>query len=395
MPLLEKSFDDFVNDQVNAMQAVASRILNFSDGSIFRAFVESNAGNSIWLESIVAYLLSVTRLQTSFGNDVDTFVGQFQLTRNPATPAFGLVTFSRSVTDQAAIIPAGDFDTSISQGALVYSGANQVTYSVYIDTTNPNYNPDLVAYIIPISVASANIPVVALMPGSIGNALANQITTISSAISYVDRVTNPSDFTNGQDQESDAALKVRFVLYLNSLSKATEQALQAAILSIAGVKRYLLVENQNLDTSTHYGFFYAVVDDGTGHASSELQGNVQAILYATRGLTIAFSVYPPTPVTIDYIVHVFTDGSVPDATVQAAVVSALETYLSTRTFNDLYAWSDIPRIIYDVNNKFVNPQSLSPILNVKNWTQNGATDDIILTGTQIGVPGTITVVMNA
>lgn len=394
MPLVEKSFNELVDDQINAMQGVAQQLLNFNTGSVFRAFIESNAGNSLWLESIVAFLLSVTRLQTSQGNDVDTFVEQFQLYRIPATPAFGIVTFSRNDTSQAAVIPAGTFDTTV-QGALVYASANGVSYSVYADSDNPNYDPTLNSYVIPVGISSADVPVVALMPGAVGNVLAGLINTISSPLPYVSTVTNPESFDNGEDQETDAALKARFVLYINSLSKAVEQALEEAIESVLGVARYLLVENEDILGNDYVGFFYVVVDDGTGNASSQLLGNVQAAVYATRGFTIAFSVYAPIAVPIDIVAHVFTDGSVPDSNVQSAVVTALQNYISTRNFNSLYAWSDIPRVIYEANNTFVGAQNLSPIINVTNWTQNSLTSDLVLAGREIGVPGTITVIMNA
>ncbi|MES1988726.1 MAG: baseplate J/gp47 family protein, partial [Pseudomonadota bacterium] len=292
MPLPEKSFDELVSDQVNAMQAVAQRLLDFSTGSVMLAIVESNAGNSIWLEALVAYLLSITRLQTSHGENVDTFVEQFGLYRLPATPAFGEVTFSRSDTSQAAVIQAGELDLS-TQGQLVYSPSNQITYSVYADPDNPAYNPDINAYVLIVGNESVTVPVVALTPGSVGNVLAGQITIISTPINYVSSVTNENSFATGQDQESDAALKLRFVLYINSLSKATEQSLEETIESVPGVARYNLVENEDIDGNDDIGFFYAVIDDGSGNASPELLANVQLAVYADRGLTIAFSIYEP------------------------------------------------------------------------------------------------------
>lgn len=388
MPLNTKTFDQLVSDQANAMQGVARILLDFTQGSDFLATVQANAGNSLWLQGLIATLLAVARLQTSFGADADSFVEQFGLERDPATPAFNSVTFSRNLTNQTAVIAAGTFDLS-TQGALVSSSVNGITYSVYADTSNPNYDPTRKSYIIPIGISSASVPVVATTPGAVGNVVANQITTIASAIPFVDNVTNPTPFTNGEDQESDVALKVRFVLYLDSLSKATEQALQAAILGIAGVARYKLVENKDVLGNTYLGFFYAVVDDGSGNASPQLLGNVQSSLDATRGFTIAFADYAPIPFLTNIVVHVFTDGSIPDADVQTAVINALSDYIISKSFDSLFAYSVIPAIIYPIyglNNV---------ITDVTNYTLNGGVSDIQLTGRQIFVPGTLTVVMNA
>ena len=381
MPLPVKSFDELVNEQASAMQASADMPLDFSVGSILLALVQSNSGNCLWLQSLASSVLAITRLQTSTGYDVDTFVQQFGLTRKPAVPATGNVTFSRYTTTQQAIIPVG---------ALVFSITSGVNYAVVADSTNENFNPDLNAYIINIEVASATVPVQAQTPGLVGNVLANQITTISSIIPYVDAVTNEVAFTNGEDQESDAALKIRFVLYLNGLSKATYQALAAATLGVNGVQRYKLTENYDIDSNPLPGFFYDVIDDGTGNASDTLIANVSQAVDATRGFTIAFSVYAPNPITISITAHVFTDGSLPDATVQATVVSALTNYIVTQSFDALFAYSHIPGIIYGTNSS-----ANSPIFNVTNYTLNGGSTDIQLTGSQIMVPGTITVIMNA
>lgn len=377
MPLPTKSASQITNEQVAAMQAAANQPLDFSVGAILRAIVESNTGNTMWLQALVQKLLAVTRLQSSTGNDVDTFVGQFGLTRLPATPASGAVTFSRFTDTLQAVIPVG---------ALVSCVANGVTYSVTVDSANSYYHPNLNAYVIPAATASIDVPVIAQTAGAVGNVLANQITTIASVIVNVDSVTNAQPFTNGQNQESDDALKTRFVLYLDSLSKATKQALQAAVLGVEGVARYKLVENKTVSNADQPGFFYAVVDDGTGSASGTLLENVQTALDATRAFTVAFSVYAPTDVPMSISTHVFTNGSKPDETVEANVVAALENYVTAQSFDGFFAYSRIPEIIYDAD---------ASITNVNNYTLNGGTADIQLTGREIMTVGTITVVMNA
>lgn len=385
MPLPIQSFNESVNTQVAAMQASAGVPLDFSIGSILRALVESNAANSLWLESTAQKLLEVTRLTTSTGNDVDTFVEQFGLSRNPAIPAEGYVTFSRYTANLQATINVRD---------LVSSVANGVSYSVGIDETNPYYNGVLNAYILPAGINSTSVPVIATTAGTIGNILANQITTIQSVIFNIDSVTNANNFTNGVDAESDAALKIRFVLYLNSLSKATKLALISAILSVPNVERYTLIENKTISNQELLGFFYSVIDDGTGNASSQLLQNVAAELDATRGFTIGFSVYPPVDFPISFSANVFTDSSMPDVTVQNAVVAALQTYITNQGFNSTFPYSEVPRIIYETN-LTLSGQSFSPIVNVTNWTLNGGTFDVQVIGQNIPVNGTIFIQVNA
>ncbi len=385
MSLPIQSFQQIVDSQVAAMQASSKVVLDFSVGAVLRAIVESNAGNALWLESTAQTLLDVTRLTTSTGNDVDTFVEQFGLTRNPATPATGNVTLSRYTANLQA---------TINVGALVSCVTNGISYSVGIDTGNAYYNSSLNAYILPASIASISVPVTATTAGTVGNVIANQITTIQSVIVNIDSVTNPSAFTNGADAESDEELKIRFVLYLNGLSKATKIALTAAILSVSGVERQELIENEDLAGNVMLGFFYALVDDGTGNASSTLLMNVSSQLDVTRGFTIGFAAYGPTQFPMSFSAHVFTDLSMPDSTVHDAVVAALESYISSQGFDSLFPYSEVPRIIYDTN-VTLSGNTYSPITNVTNWTINGGTSDVQLTGQEIPVNGTITITVNA
>lgn len=383
MTLPIKSFNQLVNEQVSVMQAAAGMPLDFSIGSILRAIVESNSGNALWLQALIMQLLAVSRLTTSTGNDVDTFVGQFGLTRNPPVPATGNVTFSRNTTTVQATIQAAVVTDNVPVGgALVASTVNGINYMVMPDPANPDFNVSLNAYVLLAGNANITVPIQAVTAGSIGNVFSDEITIIVSVIPYVDAVNNSQPLTNGEDQESDQALKVRFVLYLNSLSKATKQAIQAAILSVPGVARYKLIENENTDTTEHLGFFYAVIDDGEGSASGPLIANVEAAIEAVRGFTIAYSVYDPIAFPIDFIVTVTNDGSVSDDSLETTVTQALETYITSSGFDALFPYSKIPEIVYD---------SSAAIINVTSYTQNAGTTDITLTGRNIATVGDITV----
>ena len=78
MPLPTKTFEQTISDQVTAIQASPqSPLTDFTIGSILRAVVESESANSLWLQAIAISILAVTRLTTSSGNDVDTFVDPF------------------------------------------------------------------------------------------------------------------------------------------------------------------------------------------------------------------------------------------------------------------------------------------------------------------------------
>jgi len=385
MPLPILSFDELVTSQVTAMQAAAGVPIDFTVGAVFRALVESNAGNGLWLQSTAQALSDVTRASTSQGNDLDTWMAQFNFFRLLAIAASGFVTFSRFTAN---------LQGTISVNALVFNVTTGVSYAVGIDATNPYFNASLNAYIVPAGISSTSVPVTATTAGTIGNSLANQITTIQSVVINFDSVTNAAAFVNGTDQETDAAFRVRFILYINSLSKATFQSIEEAVVSVKGVARYIIVENKDILDNPMPGFFYVVIDDGTGNASSILIGQVSAAVTATRGLTILFAVYAPIQFPIDITAHVFTDDSMPDATVQSAVIASLQAYVSSQGFVSLFPYSELPRIIYDTNLK-LSGMPFTPIINVNNYSLNAGTVDIQLAGRQIPVNGTMSVIINA
>ncbi|MFX7996843.1 baseplate J/gp47 family protein, partial [Acinetobacter baumannii] len=90
---------------------------------------------------------------------------------------------------------------------------------------------------------------------------------------------------------SDTALRTRFIAYVASLSKATKNAVGYAITSLKQGLVYSLVENQTYAGATQYGYFYVVVDDGTGSPSSTLLATVANAIDAVRPLTSTFGVF--------------------------------------------------------------------------------------------------------
>lgn len=377
MPLPIRTDKELLSSQVTAMQSAAGSILDFSVGSDYRAIIESNMGNSLWLQALISSLLSVTRLLTCSGVDVDTFVGDFGLKRRPGTSSFGLATFSRNTTGTVVYIPVG---------TKVLSRVNGITYSVQKDTTNTNWDIVHESYVLNLSIYAIDVPIKADSVGVITNCLANQITTISGVLPGVDAVTNAQPFVNGTNQQSDQSLKDEFILYLASLSRAVKQAIQYAVSIVPGVVRYKVVENKTILGATQLGFFYVVIDDGSGAASSDLLGNVSVSVEAYRGLTIQYAVYDPVPFPISITAHVFNENLNDETEIHDKVVAALENYITAQKFDALFAYSRVPSIIYGADNR---------ITDVTSYTLNGGILDIQLTGREIMTVGTINIIMNA
>jgi hypothetical protein len=322
-----KSFSQLVQDQINSIQSSGGLLTDFQEGSILLAIIEANAANSIWIQALISAELAITRLQSSFGNNVDTFIEQFGFRRPAAVASSGSVTFSRSDTSILSYIPA--------TSTIVSASSTNVQFTTILDTANPNYDPVTNSYVMAISAGTITVPVRCTQTGTIGNVNSGQINTINSPLTNVNTVTNASSFTNGLEAASDSQTKVDFVLYLQGLSRATYQAIQFAVLNTPTyglqVKRYQIIENKDTSNNTLYGFFFVVVDDGTGSPSNDLINAVKANIEFYRGLSIMYDVIAPVPVTMTISAQLTLNTSADTALqtqVTANVKLALNNYIN-------------------------------------------------------------------
>lgn len=368
-----KSFTTIVSDMVTAVQGRASALVDFAIGSVLRAFTESVASVVVWLEGLILVLLTTTRASTSSGSDLDSFVADFGLTRLPAQAATGQVTFARFTATMQAVIPVG---------TTVQTGDGTQQFTVIADTTQSAYNAALNAYVIAAGAGSANATVQAATAGTGGNVVANTITVIAQALTYVDTVTNALAFTNGANAESDPALRARFVAYIASLSKATKAAILNAVLGLKIGAACALTENYAYNGTYQPGYFYAVVDDGSGSPGSTFLSSAANAIDAVRPFTVQFGVFAPIIVTANVsMTATIASGYDPVAT-KATAKAAVLAYLATLSMGQMLPYTRILQIAYDA----------SPgITNITGLTINGGTSDLAATAQQRILAGTVSV----
>ncbi|WP_407058850.1 baseplate J/gp47 family protein [Ralstonia syzygii subsp. celebesensis] len=391
MAINAKDFQTLVREQVAAIQGGTSKVLvDLSVGSILRSVVEAYSAVALWLQGLILQLLATTRAATSSGTDLDSWVADYGLTRLPASPASGVVTFSRFTPTQQAVVPVG---------AIVQTADGTQQYAVTVDTTNPAYsasqggyvmaagNASVNAPVVAVSVgaagnASVNAPVVAVSVGAAGNASVNGVNTLGQAIPGVDTVTNAAAFTNGTNAESDAALRTRFIAYVASLSKATKAAVGYAATSLKQGLTYTLVENQQYNGTAQNGYFYLVVDDGTGYPSSTFLATVYNAIDAVRPLTSTFGVFAPVVLAANVGMTITTAAGYDHIATASLVAAALTSYINSLPLGTPLAWSRLAQVAYDA----------SPgVTNVSAVLLNGATADIATTNQQVVKAGTVSV----
>lgn len=373
MTMNTKDFGTLVADQAAAVQGSSTKLIDFRIGSVLRAIIEANAAVVLWLQGLVLALLARSRAATSNGTDLDTWVGDYGLTRLPAVAASGLVTFARFTAGAQAVVPVG---------AVVQTADGSQRYDVTLDTGDARYSAIAGGYVLPIGTLSIQVPVLAETAGAAGNAAAGVISTINQSISGVDTVSNTAQFTNGSDAETDTALRARFVAYINSLSKATRAAIANAVASVGANITTLIVENQTYTGLASPGFFFVVVDDGSGNPPTATLTAATNAIDAVRALGSTFAVYPPVIVTANVALTVVVVSGYDATATKALVSAAISAYINSLPLGSTLALSRIPQVAYDAS---------AGVLNVTGVTVNSGTTDIVPTAVQVVKAGTVTV----
>lgn len=368
-----KDFNTLVSEQVTAIQGGSSNLVDTTIGSILRAVVEAYSAVAMWLQSLVLNLLALTRAATSSGPDLDSWVEDYGVTRIGATYATGWVRFSRYTSTSQAVVYVG---------STVQNSEGSQQYSVQADATDVNYSADLNGYVLAPGIQSIQVPVQARVAGEDGNAVIGAINTLGSAMPGVDTVSNEASFTNGSDSESDPELRARFIDYIASLSKATKGAISYATSSFKEGVTYQLFENQNYDGSERLGFFFVVVDDGSGHPTETLLSSLYNAIDAVRGFTVVFAVYAPTVTTADVAMSITTAPGYDRADLASKVKDAVTNYINGLGLGASLPYTSLPGVAYDVS---------PAITNVAGILLNGGGLDIVVDGKQTIKAGTIQV----
>jgi uncharacterized phage protein gp47/JayE len=383
--LQTKTFDEIVNQMTTAIQAAAKvnlqKIINLTPGSVTLAEVESVAGVTLWLQGQIVKLLAISRLSTcgapgaSYSPDVDSFIADYNLTRLPAVYSTGNVVVSRfSSTNQAVVLLGQQFKSSTT-GLVFFAIA---------DSSNPYYVPSLSSYVIPSGISTINVLVQCNTIGSSGNVASGSIDTIVNPIIYIDTVTNAVPFDNGSNEETDDEVKARFVLYINGLSKATITAIEAALAGLQENIEYNVVENIDYHTDTaRLGYFYAVIDDGSGDPPDSLMTVAYNVLNATRGLTIFFEVYRPVIVDATVTATISVPLGTDTDSLILSVTNALKEYIASLQIGETFYYSKIEYICYSV--------APDVIVNVHNVSLNGGTSDLAITSKEKIIAETVTI----
>ena len=373
MQLSLQTFLTLVQGMAATVQAAASQILDLTVGSTMRALLEASASVALWMQWLILLVLQMTRAATSSGADLDSWMADFSLTRLPASPASGTVTFSRYNTGATALVPVG---------TLVKTIDGSQTFAVAADSSVSGWNQQLNGYVLGIGVASLDAPVIAQTPGSVGNVLANTITVLAAALAGIDYVTNAVAFVNGVDAESDAAFRLRFQNFLASCSRATIASVEYAIGTVQQGLSYVIQENENPLGQFQLGNFVVFIDDGSGYPSNSLLSAVQQAINDVRPVGSTFAVFPPTVTQVDVSLSVVAVNGINIASVAPQIVAAIQDYINALPVGASLPASRVIQVAYDTSPN---------VANVTNVLLNNQASDIAISPSGVAMAGAIVV----
>lgn len=378
-----KTLPQLVQGMAAAVQGLAAGLLDFSLGSILLSVTEGYAAVVLWLEALILAVLVYSRASTAVGVDLDSWIADWGtgptatdaslILRFQAVGSIGSVTFYRLSTTGQVVVPFGATVSSLD-------GTQQ--YAATTDPTNAAYSLALGGYVMAIGVSSVTVTVQAVTPGAASNAVAGGIAVISSAIPGVDSVTNASAFTNGANAETDPAFLSRFRSFMASLREATPRALAWAITNLQRGVACVWVENFQYGGTAQPGFFYYVVDDGSGSPPASLITAAGQVLDMHRAAGVEFGVYAPVVVPVNVSMTLSTTTTSTHANVVALVLSAVTAYLNALPLATPVYYSRLWQIAHDASPDVVEIVSL---------TLTGGTPDVAITSQQVAKAGTIAI----
>lgn len=358
MALNLKTFANLVSDQAAAVQANSARLIDFTIGSIMRAWIESTSAVALWLQGRIAYVLIRTRAADCQGDDLDSWMNDYGITRLSLSFSAGAVTFSRFSTAVGGLVPVG---------AVVRTLDSTQSFTVVLDSTNESYSSASNGYIVPIGVAGVAVPVKANIPGPNANVAAGTIGLIASSVPGLDTVTNVAALTGGALSESDPAFRARFVTYIASLSTGIEIAIGFAITSLQLGVEYTIIENEDTNGTPVFGFFIVTIDDGTGTPPNSLISNAAAAVGKTRAVGVRYGVLAPVIINVSVSFSVFIAKGYDHNATAGTAGDAVIAYINALPLGSSLPYSRLSQVIYD---------SSPGILNVENLLLNDGIADV-------------------
>ncbi len=301
-------------------------------GSQVRTLSES-WGQVAELEGVSAFALTIQAM--AYG-----CLAAFGIIPLPATQAQGVVTFSTGPSDP----PPATQDVIIASGTVV-----QTTAGVQYQTTE--------TVTLAQGTTSITATAEAIIAGVTGNTSTGTIVSIVSGIPYPLYVNNAAAFTGGTNAETIGQTLNRFTAYVQSLGLSSPVAIANAAIGVQAPNStetvlYSTLYEPWIVNIANGAQWTVYIDNGAGTASTALINAVIAKfsgVYPTangyRDAGVPFYVMAVTPTPFSVVVAGTLVNPAQDATLDAAVNAAVQTYANGLQFGQEIQASQLNAVV--------------------------------------------------
>lgn len=308
MNLKLKSFYDVLTDLIDWTTARTDKLTDFNVGSAIRTIYEAV---SLQMEEFY-----VRMKQNALYAITNSIFQSFGFERKAEGYATGIVTVSFY---QAAAAPM-----TIPKGTIFST-------SEYYGFT---YFETLEDYYVERGLISVDIPVQCQTAGTVGNVPQGAISIMIPDNSLVRSVYNRSEFTDGTDAETATEHKKRFQRYINTLARATRNAILYGTLEVDGITGAWVDDN-------YIGYVKVYAHDSDGNLPDTLRAKIVENLINYRAGGIEVEVLPIVKVQIDATFNVMIDDSYDPKVYESNIQSIVTSYLNDYTVGSNFHVADL------------------------------------------------------
>ena len=320
-----RRYDEIMEVALANMIARQDKVTDFNEGSVAHTILDTVA--RLTERAYIAIRQGYNEMLKIMPYSI------FGMEKKAGVKASGTVVFSREkALNAVTTIPKG---TKVSGNGLTFETTETGTIQAG-------------------EVSSNTVAVSPEEAGSGYNVEAGAISSIDTTVpADVVSVTNPSAFTGGSDEETDAEFESRFAQFMNSLAGTNAAAVKNAALSVSAVRSVSVLDHKPPEDDIYNLSVY--VDDGSGSASDEI---IEAVRLAIEGdgtdenpghlaPGVNMRVLTPTPVPVSVKITV-TVASANADTASSEIEEAILEYINALTIGESCLVAEIIARVMDL-----------------------------------------------
>lgn len=355
-----KSFDNIVQDTLDAILQMDIGLSNVNPGSVLRTLVEVFAENEDTANYYMEYIYNNMNIDNCEGSELDRSVKILGLVREPAKSAVGEITLSTG--DQPA-----EYDIEIPYEFIVSTrpDAEGNVREFYISDS---------ARTLKAGESSIKVAVTCSDPGFI-YVPAGSIDTLSKSLQGIHSVVNEHAINGGRDEETDEEFRERIKNIRETFGKCTDEAIKSAVNEVAGVTKCSIIDMYKGVATTG-----VIVTTDTVPAPESVIENIKEVVNKTKASGIKpYIVYAEAK-----IVDIDMTISIEDPDIEK-IMSAINSYCYSLSAGQTFIIKQLERkVLNSIDQTVADDDDVDVVTNLP---ENNVTP----TDEQIIRPGIITI----